>query len=213
MRSVLDAAFAVVGLWLAGAACPADAAALADAGKLAMAPVRYVRGRVADALDVFELHVGIGRGAKVDVKYGLHFFGLGDVRAQRYGLLGRQAGTWREMDSEISLMPFNVLAWPVHYGAKAAGWHQLAADAQFVAQAGGDGVQHLDRKSLNGDPEFYVKDTVEGPRHTRWGESFPIGAEMHAWVGVRAMARPLQLVDFAVGFVGIDLDPWLTKEP
>ena len=58
-----------------------------------------------------------------------------------------------------------------------------------------------------GDPAFILKDTVEGPNHTRWADSFPIGAEAHLGVGLRVMVRPLQLVDFLVGFAGLDLDP------
>lgn len=206
-------ALAAATLLVAASSGRAESASWRGAGKVATAPLRYVRGRVLDLLDVFELHVGMGRGVKADVKYGLHFFGLGDVRAWRAGMFGRRAGTWREIDTEIGLLPVSVLAWPVHYGAKAAGWGRLAGDARFVAQAGSEGVQHLDRKELNGDPEFFWKDTVEGPRHTRWGDSFPIGAEVHAFVGVRAMVRPLQAVDFVVGLVGLDLDPWLARRP
>jgi len=176
-------------------------------------PAGYLRERALDLLDVVELHVGAGRGAKVDVRYGVHLFGLGDVRAWRAGAIDRRVGTWRELDSEIALLPLSILAWPVHYAAKGCGWRTLAGDARFVAQAGSEGVQHLDRKELNGDPAFVWKDTVEGPRHTRWGDSFPIGAEVHALVGVRAAVRPLQLVDFVVGIVGLELDPWLTREP
>jgi hypothetical protein len=106
-----------------------------------------------------------------------------------------------------------VLAWPVHWGAKAAGRDQLAMDARFVARAGSEGVEHLDRKELNRDPAWIVKDTVSGPVHTRWADCFPIGAEVHAFVGARAMVRPLELVDFVVGLVGIELDPWLERNP
>lgn len=174
-----------------------------------LAPVRYAHERLADLADIFELNVGIGRGAKFDIKYGLHFFGLGGVRSQRYGLLDRRIGTWRELDDELALLPLSYLAWPVREGARLCGWHRLAADAGFVLQAGTLGVQHLDRKEFNGDPEFLLKDTVEGPIHTRWADSFPLGLDLHAGVGIRAIVRPLQLADFVVGFVGIELDPWL----
>ena len=177
------------------------------------APLRYLRERALDLLDVVELNVGAGRGAKLSVKYGIHFFGVGSVRSWRAGTIDRRAGVWREIDTEFGILPLSIAAWPVHYGAKACGYRQLAADAKLVAQAGSEGVEHLDRKELNGDPAFLLKDTVEGPVHTRWGDSFPIGAEVHAFVGVRAMVRPLQLVDFAVGLVGFDLDPWLATNP
>jgi len=174
-----------------------------------LAPVRYAHERLADLADIFEFNLGIGRGAKFDIKYGLHFFGLGNVRSQRYGLLDRRIGTWRELDDELALLPLSYLAWPVREGARLCGWRRLAADAGFVLQAGTLGVQHLDRKELNGDPEFLLKDTVEGPIHTRWADCFPLGLDLHAGVGIRAIVRPLQLADFVVGFVGIELDPWL----
>jgi len=177
------------------------------------AAARYLGARGQDLLDVFELNVGAGRGVKLDVKYGVHFFGLGDVRTRRVGNIDRRVGYWRELDTELGLFPLSLLAWPVHHGARLCGCRTLASDARFVARDGSYGFQHLDRKELNGDPEFFWKDTVESYRHTRWGDSFPLGLEVHALVGLRAMVRPLQLADFAAGIVGIDLDPWLTREP
>lgn len=178
-----------------------------------LAPLRYLHERGADLMDVFELHVGAGRGAKLDLRYGVHFFGLGDVRSHRIGLLDRRVGAWREIDTQLSLFPLSLLAWPVERGARLCRWRRLAEDAGFVLQAGTQGVQHLDRKEFGGDPEFFLKDTVEGAIHTRWSDSFPIGAEVQAGVGVRFMLRPLQLADFLVGIVGVDLDPWLLREP
>jgi len=182
-------------------------------GSRALAPLRYLHERLADFLDIFELNVSVGRGAKADLKYGLLFFGLGDVRVQRYGLLDRRAGTWRELDTELCLLPLSLLASPVEQAARLGGAPGLAQDAHFVLQAGTDGFQHLDRKEFNGDPEFLLKDTVDGPMHTRWGDCFPIGAEFHLGVGARVTLRPLQLVDFLVGFAGFELDPWLNSQP
>jgi hypothetical protein len=159
------------------------------------------------------VNVAAGRGVKVSLKYGLQLFGLGDVRVWRVGNMDRRAGVWRELDTELGLWPLSLLAWPVHSAARLCGCRQLAADAQFVAQAGTEGVQHLDRKELNGDVMFVWLDTVSGYRHTRWGDSFPVGAEVQAGVGARVMFRPLQFADFVVGFVGIDLDPVLTEGP
>jgi hypothetical protein len=51
-------------------------------------------------------------------------------------------------------------------------------------------------------------------QHTRWGDSLPLGAEVHGGLaGVRLMAKPLQALDFTLGFVGLDIDPWLAKTP
>jgi len=176
------------------------------------APLRYLHERLADLLDIVELNVGAGRGVKLDVKYGVQFLGLSDLRTRRVGILDRRVGAWREIDSEIGLLPFSFLAYPVEQVAGLCGWRRLAGDAAFVRHAGTLGIQYLDRKELHGDPEFFIKDTVEGPLHTRWGDSFPIGAEVHAGVGIRFLLRPLQLVDFVAGFVGIELDPWLNAE-
>jgi len=204
---------------LALAALQAPRAAEAPPGDPEPQPARrrftlatYAAERFNDLLDIFELNVGVGRGAKFDVRYGLHFFGIGDVRSHRFGFFGRRAGTWRELDSELSLFPLSLLAWPVEQAAALCGARQLRQDAHFVLQAGTDGVQHLDRKELNGDPVFVLRDTVEGALHTRWGDCFAIGAEAQLGVGVRAVVRPLQLADFVVGWVGIELDPWLDSE-
>ncbi len=169
------------------------------------------RGR--DLLDVVEVSVGVGPGAKVHVAYGVQFLGVGDVRSRRLGILDRRVGVWRELDTEMGLFPIGLLGWPLHHAAGAVGLRQLASDARFLAQDATDGFQHLDRKELNGDPGFILRDTVTGPVHARWGESFPIGVEVHALVGLRATMRPLQLVDFVVGFLGLDLDPWLARSP
>ena len=177
----------------------------------APAPLRYAAERGRDLLDVVEINAGIGRGAKLDLRYGLHLFGAGRVRAWRVGTIDRRVGRWRELDDQFAILPLSLLAWPIHHAARLCGARSLAADARFVAEAGSEGVQHLDRKELNGDPAFILKDTVEGPNHTRWADSFPIGAEAHLGVGLRIMVRPLQLVDFLVGFAGVDLDPWLNE--
>ena len=184
-----------------------------EAPRTASAPVRYVRERALDLLDIVEVNVGVGRGAKVSVAYGIQLFGLGSVRSWRAGTIDRRAGTWREIDTEFAILPLSLAAWPVHYGAMAVGARGLAADAKFIAQAGSEGVEHLDRKELGGDPAWIVKDTVSGPVHTRWADTFPIGAEVHAGVGLRARVRPLEIIDFVLGFVGVEMDPWLERNP
>lgn len=173
----------------------------------------FLAERARDFLDIVELNVGVGRGAKLHLAYGVQFLGIGDVRSRRLGILDRRAGTWRELDTELGLFPLGLVAWPVHGAARLCGRGDLAADARFVAQDATDGFQHLDRKELNADPAFILKDTVTGPVHSCWGDSFPIGVEVHALVGFRATVRPLQFLDFLAGFVGLDLDPWLARSP
>jgi len=180
--------------------------------RAAWTPLAYLRERLADLMDIAELNVALGRGAKLELKYGLQFLGLGRVRSRRFGTLDRRAGAWREIDSELGLLPLSLLAAPVREAARLARRDQLAQDAAFVLDAGSRGVQHLDRKELNADPEFLLKDTVEGPLHTRWGDCFPIGGELHAGIGIRLILRPLQAVDFLIGFAGLELDPWLASQ-
>ena len=103
---------------LVGGQAPA-ASVLSRVGKVAWAPVRYAGARGQDLLDVFEINVGIGRTAKLDLKYGVHFFCVGDVRAWRAGTIDRRAGTWRETDEGLSLFPLSLLGWPVHWAADA----------------------------------------------------------------------------------------------
>jgi len=179
------------------------------AATIALAPVRYLGRRAQDLLDVFELNVGAGRGMKVSVKYGVHFFGVGDVRSHRLGLMDRRAGVWREVDTEFCIFPLSLLGYPVLWGAEAVDATGAARTARFIVKDGARGFQHLDRKELNGEYAFIWSNMADGARHTRWGDSFPIGAEVHAFVGVRAGLRPLQFVDFVTSWVGVDLDPWL----
>jgi len=193
-------------------AAPGLARAEGRIATVALAPVRYLGERALDLLDVFELHVGAGRGAKVSVKYGLHFFGAGDVNAYRVGLMDRRAGYWREVDNEFCIFPVSFLAWPVLWGAEGVGATGTASVARLVTKDGHRGIFMLDRKELNGDYAFIWSDMGEGCRHMRLGDSFPIGAEVHALVGVRAGVRPLQLVDFITSCVGLDLDPWLKEK-
>jgi len=188
-------------------------APLAAAGSLPARLGRFLAERAGDLLDVVEVNLGVGPGAKFHLAYGVQFFGIGDVRARRLGTLDRRLGTWRELDTELGLFPLSLFAWPVHHAAKLTGLRGLAASARFVAQDGSDGFRHLDRKELNGDPAFILRDTVSGPLHASWGESFSFGIEAHALVGGRARIRPLQFADFLLGFVGLDLDPWLQRAP
>jgi hypothetical protein len=199
-----------------GCAQGAEPPERAEPGGMAIlaAPIRFLGWRLADLAHVVELNAGQGHGFKLGLSYGVHFFGLGRVRAWRAGLMDRRAGYWRELDDTFSLFPLSLLGWPVRGAAELAGWPQLAQDARFVATAGGLGVEYLDRKEYLGDPAFIVKDTVQGWRHARWGDSFPIGGEVFlGLVGLRLQLRPLQLADFALGFVGLDLDPWLDTSP
>jgi len=204
-------------LWVAAALAVAAWVPARGGGGLAAvawAPCRYVAGRVGDLLEVVELSVGVGPGAKVDAKYGVNFLGAGSVRSLRVGLRGGRPSAWGERDRQAGLFPFSLLGWPAHGVARLLQDRELAEKALYVAATTSLGTQTLEYRMAAEQGTAALRDVASMWRHTTWGESLPIGAEVHAGlVGARVMARPLELVDLAVGFVGIDLDPWLAREP
>ena len=192
----------------------AGAAGLGRAGRLIGAPFRYAAGRFGDLLEALDLSVGLGPGVKLDAKYGVSFLGAGRVDAVRLGLCGRRLGLWREADRQLGLFPFSLLGWPAHAVGRLLANPGLADTALELALAASLGTQTIERKELIARGAIALTDSVKMWRHTTWGDSLPVGAEVHAGlIGARVMVRPLQIVDFAVGFVGIDLDPWLAKRP
>jgi len=177
-------------------------------------PLRYLGCRLADLLDALELNVGVGPGAKVDVKYGISFLGVGRVRALRVGVVGRRPSIWWESDRQAGLFPFSLLAWPPYGLGRLLNERELAEKALWIAVSGSLGHQSIEREELTTGGGLLVKEVVKMWRHTRWGDSLPVGAEVHGGlIGVRVLVRPLQLADFVVGIVGLDLDPWLAKTP
>jgi hypothetical protein len=165
-------------------------------------------------LDVVDLNVGVGPGAKVDAKYGVHFLGAGSVRSVRVGLTDGRLRLWRERDEQVGLFPFSLLGWPAHAVGRIVNDPKLSEKALEIAIGASLGTHAVEREFIAKEGATVLKDVAQMWRHTTWGDSLPVGGEVHAGlVGARVMARPLQLVDFAVGFLGIDLDPWLAKKP
>jgi hypothetical protein len=202
-------------VFVAAAARPAlGSSPLGLVGQVLWAPVRYVGGRVADLAEAVDLNVGIGDGAKVDVRYGVNFLGAGRVRAVRAGLHGGRLALWKEKDHTLGLFPLSLLGWPAHLVGRVANSRKLRDQALELATAHALGTQTVERDVVMRQAGTMLGDAVKSWRHTRWGDSLPIGGEVHAaLVGARLVAKPLQLLDFAVGFAGIDLDPWLAKKP
>ncbi|MFP4057730.1 MAG: hypothetical protein ACLF0G_12765 [Candidatus Brocadiia bacterium] len=195
-------------------AAPAAGGSAPGGASVLWAPARYLGGRGLDLLDILEVSVGLGPGAKADVKYGINFLGVGRVRALRMGMDGRRPNVWWEADDQVGLFPFSLLGWPAHLAGRLLDDPQLTERAIQLAIAGSLGSQTVQRKELAEEGAVVLSDVVRMWRHTRWGDSLPVGAELHAGLaGARVMLKPLQALDFAVGIVGLDLDPWLAKSP
>jgi hypothetical protein len=209
MRRALAAALLTV------LVCSADGgSALATAGRVVWAPFQYVGGRLLDAAEVVDLNVGVGTGAKVDVKYGVNFLGAGKVRAVRAGLADGTLDLWTERDRELGLFPFSLLGWPAHVAGRVLNDPKLSQKALELAVAQSLGTQTIEREVLAKEGAVVLRDAVKMWQHTRWGDCLPLGAELHGGlVGARVMAKPLQALDFTIGFVGLDIDPWLAKTP
>lgn len=188
--------------------------ALATTAKVLVAPLRYVGGRLGDFFEVFDLNVGLGDGVKLDVKYGVNFLGAGRVRSVRLGLADGRLDFWQERDRSLGLFPFSLLGWPAHLAGRVLGDPKLSEKALNLAMAHSLGTQTVDRELVAKEGAVVLHDVLKMWRHTTWGNSLPLGAEVHGGlVGVRVIAKPLQAMDFVLGFVGIDLDPWLAKRP
>ena len=204
-------AAALLVLVLAG---PARGGALATVGRVAWAPFRYVGGRVADLFEVVDLNLGFGPGAKIDARYAVNFLGAGRVESVRLGLDHGRLRGWREADRQMGLFPLSLLGWPAAAAGRVLRNPELTEKAIELAVAGSAGSQTLERAELAREGAPVLISVVSMWRHATWGDSLPVGAEAHAGlVGARVLVKPLQLVDLAVGFVGLDLDPWLAKRP
>jgi hypothetical protein len=195
-------------------AAQGEAGALATAGRVLWAPVVYVGGRVADLLEVVDLNLGVGAGGKADVKYGVNFLGAGRVDAVRFGLADGTLDLWSEQDREVGLFPFSLLGWPAHLVGRMMNEPGVSNRAWHIAVDYSLGTETMDRRWVAWESRKVVQDVLRAGVHTTWGNSLPLGAELHpGLVGVRVTAKPLQAVDFALGFVGIDLDPVLARRP
>jgi hypothetical protein len=174
-------------------------------GGLVKNPATYVRNRLWDAADIFELNLGIGLGLKAGVEYGIGRTALGRVEAQRIGFDGRQVGAWVELDEAFGIFPASLAFLPLELLRGAGeGWKNAAV---VLVEVGTIGMEHIARDRLTTSSVLYHEALALGPWHERPGDICALGAEVHAGLlGLRARAKPLELVDFVLGFVGIELD-------
>jgi hypothetical protein len=183
-----------------GAASGAQTAATAVLG--------YTRDRFLDLVDIFELDLGVGPGLKAGVEYGVGRTTLGYVEAQRFGLDGRQVGTWSERNVAYGIFPASLAFAPFEL-VRGAGevWEGLAV---VGFEMGSLGVERTKRESFATTATLYGEASMVGPWHERPGDLCAVGAEAHLLIlGARARVKPLEIVDFIVGIVGVDLDPKL----
>jgi len=172
---------------------------------------RYVVGRVADALDMVEVNAAIGPGLKAGVEYAVLRTTVGQVEAQRIGLDGRQVGMWTEHNVAFGIFPVSLLFAPFELLKDQGDTYQMLAEGGF--EAGTLGVERTARKDFVATDVLYHEAVMAGAWHERPGDVASVGAEVHLLiVGARARVKPLEIMDFVLGFIGIDLDPRL-KHP
>ncbi|NQT88652.1 hypothetical protein HQ560_17940 [bacterium] len=194
------------------AASPAWAGGWRTAARVLWAPFQYVGGRVGDLFDIIDVNVGIGPGAKIGVKYAVNTLGAGSSEAVCLGVRDGGPDAWTESTEVHGYFPFNLLGWPASVASRVLDDEELTRLLIDAALAGGIGTETIQREEIIDIGGEVVQDMLRMWRGTRWGDSLPIGAEIHGGiVGARVIVKPLQAIDFALGFVFIDLDPWLAK--
>lgn len=176
-------------------------------------PGRYWRHRGMDLLDTFEVGVSAGKGFRAEVRYGLGVWGIGRNVGWR-ARIGQRSFLVKEETGTLAVLPFplNALVTALWWldaqrtgdvclnGLIALGgsyereepvrWETRKAAVRGRAEEAAPPARHRDLLAAWGDPP---------------GESFPIGAELHLFVGARVRLLPAEVVDFATGFFGLDL--------
>ena len=164
---------------------------------LASGCATYVRDRVADAGDIFTVTVGTGIG--VTAKAGPIHTGLG-YGIDLYGLRGGEFGSFAPHAPEDE--------WP------------LSGDIAFIISAFGGFAPHADRAYARGktfasayldnpekllplvDPPWDWDEEWHSIIHPQWTQ---IDLSLGLIASVRVGFNPGELVDFVLGFVGLDL--------
>jgi hypothetical protein len=170
--------------------------------------LKYLGARFNDAADMFEMDAGFGLGAKVGIEAALVRIGAGKVQSQRFGFDGRQLGSWSEEDALFGMFPLSLLFAPFEL-VKGQGdlWEGLAVGG---FEMGTIGVERIRRSRFATTTVLYREARAAGGWHERPGDIASIGGEAFLGIlGLRARLKPLEAVDFLIGFIGFDLDPML----
>ena len=170
----------------------------------------YLGDRVVDFVDMAEVNVSLGIGAKAGVEYGLGRTTLGYVEALRIGHDGRQVGAWTERNAAYGIFPASPVCAPFEVVRNAGEpWHTLAV---YGFEMGSLGAERTERQGFATTAILYDKAEMVSLWHSRPGDMCSIGADVHLlFVGGRARFKPLEMVDFVLGFVGINLESWLDR--
>jgi len=188
-----------------GQSSPGTFGQLGDAiANLGKASVSYVNNRILDFFDMMELNIAAGTGAKVGVEYLVGRTTLGYVESSRLGFDGRQMGAWQEKNASFGIFPLSLVFLPFELVKSKGGvWEGLAVGG---FEMGTVGVESIEREHFSTSTVLYENAKVAGPLHERPGDICSVGAEVHLILGARARVKPLEIVDFVVGFIGIDFD-------
>jgi len=168
----------------------------------------YLGGRALDLVDIAELNIGVGPGLKGGIEYGLGRTTLGVTQSQRVGLDGRQIGTWYERNGAYGIFPVSLIFAPFELFKKQGEVCQALAEGGF--ELGTVGIELTSREGFATTTSLYKESRMAAFWHERPGDMCSVGAEAHLLlIGARARFKPVEFVDFLLGFVGVDLDPQL----
>ena len=171
---------------------------------------QYFKNRAFDGLDIFEVGVEQGPGWRLDVKYGLGMFGLGGGRAKLLRLGQRSALTPLSWE-EVAPIPF-----PLGAPLALAIWPFLVPEVKMMAfELLGIEVEAEEADEIEEATAwttrlvciaFQWRNTEEerAVGGLSLARSFPVGAELMAFVGVRARVYPVEILDFLIGVFGFD---------
>ena len=153
----------------------------------------YWRNRANDLRDIGKFKFSVGRGVQFNVRgtkllqAGAGYVGGGspETSVSRIGWNGRRFERWRETSREL--------------GVGLAYWRSLSAEVPAGdgswSRTGGSGQDGLDW-----DKGFWIG--VDGKKDREW---FGVGLAAHAGIGVDIEFRPLNVFDFLLGWIGLDI--------
>lgn len=167
-------------------------------------PPTYFQKRGRDALDIFRLQIGGGVTAHVDVQLGqLAHFGVGGNTADYVVLCGLTRGAWRVTEERYKCFPFSNIAAAADAGPK--GLLVMHARHEYIRMSREPDYSDACAGLLPLFFNYNVKTknfemTREPP--TRWLD-LEVGASFVFMV--RVGFSPGEMVDFLLGWFGIDL--------
>jgi hypothetical protein len=163
-----------------------------------MAPVgHYFSARGRDLLDIFEVSVHGGKGARLDVRYGIGMFG-GGIGAVQGVRLGQRSLI--HTDGLLEAAPI-----PGPLGVPLAAIAVLTIDGATSSKYVWAPLSLVGWARDEEERMEYVMCVLLGGKGVpEWPKSFQIGAEITLGVGVRARIYPVELLDFLAGLFGYD---------